>query len=445
MKRCNKCGKILPETVKFCRQCGNDLSRPENFTLIVQEPYINSEKRTDTDHIGNNYKIVKKCNICGYIAPQRVKFCKYCGSDLSNPENYTLIQQNFVETDNKRVKSNQQSPVTDAKTKNHIHHVKKNKSHAKKYCLIITASAIAAAIVLSVVFSASIRSSFSDLITDVTGKNGENVVDPFDDKVFNVDKYAAGVHILEDGYSPMITVSIQNDSTESPYNQIVYAIDEEGESKTTYYKAGDKITIKALFSNGTDTSDGLVLKTTKKKIKVTGEGKYVTKVSELKDSESLQKLALEIKENTEKSSGKPGDKLSGKNGSVEIDNDIDDSFSVNNPVIDSYEFAGVYLMALSNDNFFKESENLFSFSLYNSLCVIYQINIHSADDGKKYHIYCVDFVGNVFIDNSGKLNYPDGYQFGFNINCSTLKYAKHLFEQYQHYYHVYNAKQHWDW
>lgn len=130
MKRCNQCGTILPDDAVFCKKCGADLKDPANYTTVEE---TSSAENQETDE--KKEHLVRKCNHCGKIVPDDVKFCTYCGSDLSDPSSYTMVSK----TEPEKEDVPEPKPVK-----------KKNKKNRKWF--IITGIAVAAVIVAVVLY-----------------------------------------------------------------------------------------------------------------------------------------------------------------------------------------------------------------------------------------------------------------------------------------------------
>lgn len=310
--------------------------------------------------------------------------------------------------------------------------------------------------------SLKVKLDTSSLKTKVSGLESANVIDPFDEKFFNVDTDTKGVHIIVSGTSPMLTVEIQDNLDEAPYNDIQYSVDSGNSNNTSswygssnyYFADGDEVTIKASFSNGTDkdTDNGNVLASTETQVKVQGDTKYVTDMSQITDASSLDQLRSDFKDYVESNLGVAGQKYD-RYGSVYIYDLADDSEYHSDAVIDSYEFVTEYLSTVK-DGYFSKTDGITADKYpasnsyhepYNCLDAIYKVHFHN--DKGEYDGYSIISLPDIKVDTNGKLVYTakDFYNNSFGSCYDSADTAKSHIDSLKSYYTITEVNQSWSW
>ena len=72
MQKCTKCGSQLPDGVKFCKNCGDDLSK---------------QRAVVPNELSENV-----CQECGAVISGKAKFCKNCGADIRKQKRDVYVE-----------------------------------------------------------------------------------------------------------------------------------------------------------------------------------------------------------------------------------------------------------------------------------------------------------------------------------------------------------------
>jgi predicted nucleic acid-binding Zn ribbon protein len=79
MPYCDKCGKPVVSSDKFCRQCGGLLPLSSSIDTLKIEPPVKSQANTTP---------IQKNNIPPPAQPSRYRTCKACGTTIHPGERY---------------------------------------------------------------------------------------------------------------------------------------------------------------------------------------------------------------------------------------------------------------------------------------------------------------------------------------------------------------------
>lgn len=81
IRRCAKCGAEIPETAKFCLQCGEKIE-PDVPTGMVVCPQCGKTVQKGKFCLECGYKFITVCPNCGKEIPEGAKFCLECGAKI---------------------------------------------------------------------------------------------------------------------------------------------------------------------------------------------------------------------------------------------------------------------------------------------------------------------------------------------------------------------------